>query len=53
MNNSDFLCYDPTVYAVGEKYEIIFRPLPEGDIHAYMLADTHSKVDEGAEQKGY
>lgn len=127
MNNNDFLCYDPTVYAVGDKYEIIFRtsekggawvlidgvrytdnfcgvvrsssythkvyvdqkildsakkytvvlaliperpayfpktteyfekeysfrPLPEGDIHAYMLADTHSKVDEPAAAAKY
>ena len=122
MTNNDFLCYHPTVYVVGDKYEIMFKtqeagaawvlidgvrytdnyggvvrsassthkvyvdqeildrakkytvvlailperpayfpktsekfekeysfkPLPEGDINAYMLADTHSKVDEPA-----
>ena len=127
MTNSDFLCFDPAVYVVGDKYEIIFRtqeagaawvlidgvrytdnfggvvrssskmhkvyvkqeildkakkytvvlaliperpayfpkttetfekeysfrPLPSGDIHAYMLADTHSKVDEPARAAGY
>ena len=127
MTNNDFLCYAPTVYVVGDKYEIIFRtkekgaawvlidgvrytdnfggvvrsssythkvyvdqeildkakkytvvlaliperpayfpktteyfekefsfrPIPEGDIHAYMLADTHSKVDEPAEAALY
>ncbi len=122
MTNNDFLCYHPTVYVVGDKYEIMFktkeagaawvlidgvrytdnyggvvrsastthkvhvdqkildgakkytvvlailperpayfpktaekfekeysfRPLPDGDIRAYMLADTHSKVEEPA-----
>ena len=127
MTNNDFLCYDPAVYVVGDKYEIMFktqeagaawvlidgvrytdnfggvvrssttthkiyikqefldrakkytvvlaliperpayypktveyfekeysfRPLPEGDVHAYMLADTHSHVDEPAKAAEY
>ena len=127
MTNNDFLCYDPAVYVVGDRYEIMFktceagaawvlidgvrytdnfggvvrssstthkvyvkqeildrakkytvvlaliperpayfpktaeyfereysfRPLPEGDIRAYMLADTHSHVDAPANAAGY
>lgn len=127
MTNNDFLCYDPAVYVVGDRYEIMFktqkagaawvlidgvrytdnfggvvrsshtthkiyvkqeildrakkytvvlaliperpayypktveyfekeysfRPLPEGDINVYMLADTHSHVDEPAEAAEY
>ena len=38
-----------------EKFEreYSFRPLPEGEIRAYMLADTHSKVDEPAAAADY
>ncbi len=127
MTNNDFLCYHPTVYVVGDKYEIMFktaeagaawvvidgvrytdnfggvvrsastthkiyvkqeildrakkytvvlavlperpayfpktseyfekeysfRPLPDGDIYAYMLADTHSKVEEPAKAASF
>lgn len=127
MTNSDFLCFDPAVYVVGNKYEIVFkteeagaawvvidgvrytdnyggvvrssskthkvyvrqeildragsykvvlglipeRPayypkttetfereysfkaLPSGEIHAYMLADTHSHVDAPAEAASF
>ena len=37
MNNNDFLCYDPTVYAVGDKYEIIFITKEKGA--AWVLID--------------
>lgn len=127
MNNNDFLCFDPAVYVVGNRYEIVFktealgaawvvidgvrytdnyggvvrssskthkiyvrqeildragkynvvlaliperpayypktteyfekeysfRPLPSGEIHAYMLADTHSHVDAPAAAAEY
>ena len=127
MTEKDFLCYHPTVYVVGDKYEIMFktqeagaawilidgvrytdnfggvvrsastthkiyvkqeildkakkytvvlailperpayfpktseyfekeysfRPLPDGVIHAYMLADTHSWIDEPARTAGF
>lgn len=127
MNNNDFLCYDPAVYVVGDRYEIVFKteeagaawvlidgvrytdnyggvvrssskthkiyvkqeildnakkytvvlaliperpayypktvetfnkeysfkPLPKGEIKAYMLADTHSHVDAPAFAAGY
>ena len=127
MTNKDFLCYDPAVYVVGDRYEIVFKtqetgaawviidgvrytdnyggvvrssstthkiyvkqeildrakkytvvlaliperpayypktvetlekeysfkPLPEGDIHAYMLADTHSHVDAPVAAAGF
>lgn len=44
--------YFPKTTEYFEK-EYSFRPLPEGDIHAYMLADTHSKVDEPAKAAEY
>lgn len=44
--------YYPKTTETFEK-EYSFRPIPDGDIHAYMLSDTHSKVEEPALAAGY
>ena len=43
MNNNDFLCYDPAVYVVGDRYEIVFKTEEAGA--AWVLIDGVRHTD--------